>query len=107
MTINEFIEKSIEGGYTVEAGEFVEYNDIFLDPLAWKAVGKVKGWSDMGQCIKCHKYARRYLNKGFAISEECAHCGEKEKCKSWEYYFIRLPQALIDGKTLTEYISTL
>lgn len=52
MTPKQFIEKAIEGGFRNN----LELNDlrkeimskslaeIFLDPLAWQAVGKVEGW---------------------------------------------------------------
>lgn len=58
MTIKQFIEKAIEGGWDdtnyafgskqpdekwkVGAWEYDE--KIFLDPKAWQAVGKVEGW---------------------------------------------------------------
>lgn len=68
MTITQFIERAIEGGY--EPGKFRErihlptrrlpnrratttttsasitLHEILLDPLAWKAVGKVEGWKE-------------------------------------------------------------
>lgn len=42
MTIKEFIEKAIEGGWIVRAS--LTHLEILFDPLAWKAVGKVAGW---------------------------------------------------------------
>lgn len=64
MTIKEFIEKAIEGGWifknrvdknthflaSFEGEPFKDYilvheRDIFLDPLAWQAVGINEGWS--------------------------------------------------------------
>ena len=50
MKIKEFIEKAIEGGYERTAENWLfELNtfntdNMFLDPKAWQAVGKVEGW---------------------------------------------------------------
>lgn len=52
----EFIEKAIEGGWKNEAYEVLTYPDrkdeymiggVFIDPLAWQAVGKVEGWPNL------------------------------------------------------------
>lgn len=51
MTIQTFIEKAIEGGWKPSASWFGDvpvdsdgYHTVLLNPLAWKAVGKVEGW---------------------------------------------------------------
>lgn len=56
MTIKQFIEASIEGGWKAEnnawvadlngSATLIHRADILLDPLAWQAVGKVEGWCD-------------------------------------------------------------
>lgn len=52
MTIQQAIEKAIEGGYNTHGwrpGEYVA-NDAqcvtFLDPLFWQSLGKAMGWSE-------------------------------------------------------------
>lgn len=54
MTIPQFIEKAIEGEYSCPYGETADeilgnydfkIEQILLDPLAWKAVGKSKEWT--------------------------------------------------------------
>lgn len=67
MTIKEFIEKSIDGGYGNGREHFLrnlpEYAlfQVWLDPLAWQAVGEVDGWEDvhpmnvLGECLGCGK----------------------------------------------------
>lgn len=71
MTIQDFITKAIEGWWEPEdptmlmqnikflptgmrfyltgherAGIYYAYAEVFLDPEAWKAVGKVEGWQE-------------------------------------------------------------
>ena len=58
MTIKQFIEKAIGGGWKphdhfnepCDIGD-LKYAEILLDPLAWKAVGKVEGWYDSKELI--------------------------------------------------------
>ena len=50
----EFVEKAIEGGWEEPyrcSDSFCNTDDahLFLDPLAWQAVGKVEGWSGYGE----------------------------------------------------------
>ena len=54
MEIKQFIEKAEKGGYKKSDREnhlrtkfnisSIPYEVVLLDPLAWKAVGKVEGW---------------------------------------------------------------
>lgn len=75
MTPKQFIEKAIEGGWKargVEIGgedgwkslesmmNFVQIEEILLDPLAWSAVGKVEGWSDDGLITGIN---RKYMHR--------------------------------------------
>lgn len=91
MTIQQFIEKVIEGGFDdavnlrAAAREYrrsgkpmhadLSERTIFLNPKAWKAVGKVEGWSLM--------YAE------------------------WRKKWHRMIDALAEGKTIEEYLETL
>lgn len=88
MTIKEFIEKAIEGGWKYNDycdGKGCEDRHIFLDPLAWQAVGKVH-WGD-GALQMNSKY-------GFRLYV-------------WKDQMHRMIDALAEGKTLEEFISTI
>lgn len=63
MTIEQAIQKAIEGGYVI--GEGKRYDEFrhklgqhihtfpreigFLDPLFWQSLGKAMGWKDVGE----------------------------------------------------------
>lgn len=104
MTIKEFIEVAIEGGWNyknttnprahnfglwVESGRGIDdniiYSQVLLDPEAWKAVGKVKGWEG-GDCPTC----------GYVFDQE-----------EPLYHMSQMIYTLCKGKTLEEYIATL
>ena len=99
MTIKDFIEKAIEGGWKgtgyirmlrgmkTTPDFFVtdcEINGIILDPLAWIAVSKVEEW----RTRKCEK-------------EICIPCND------WKYAMHRMIDALCDDKTIEQYLETL
>lgn len=61
MTIKEFVEKAMEGGYNTFGGVILDsprkahqipIQFYVLDPAAWEAVGKVEGW-DKKCWIQC------------------------------------------------------
>ena len=93
MTIKEFIEKAIEGGYDIKRALVVnkddEYNPIsmqssdkmFLDPKAWEAVGKVEGWNKYDEK---EYFAPEYRNKMHQMIDH-----------------------LVEGGTIESYIETL
>lgn len=95
MTIKQFIEAAIEGGYTREKLEYLHMKihessydnsfstfNPFLDPDVWKAVGKVKGWDTSGPVAKLVPFI-------------------------WEQKQIDMIISLQNGKTLEAYIATL
>ena len=86
MKIKQFIEKAISGGYVGFTWEDVQGGDgadVFLDPLAWKAVGKVCGWTQVAP----------YNRWGIE-----AH---------WYWNMHQMIDALVEGKSLEEFIETL
>jgi hypothetical protein len=102
MTIQSFIEKAIEGGWSPYARNVVAHElpleqavkamrrstrdaEILLDPLAWKAVGKVEGWPDE----HWQGIYREYAEKN-AIAR-----------------MHRMIDALAEGKTIEQYLETL
>lgn len=62
---------------------------VFLDPEAWKAVGKVEGWGE-------EPYNHSSNSKVFGTYRP-----------RWEYEMHRMIDALADGKTIAEYLATL
>ena len=57
MEIKDFIEKAIEGGYRYKNQNLSDWKpfingenlipEILLDPKAWEAVGKTRGWGSL------------------------------------------------------------
>lgn len=100
MEIKQFIEKAIEGGLKavfeneewVVSGYLVCWYDgasypvaeILLDPLAWKAVGKVEGWS-----------------------ANYSYSSTSTKIRGWGDYMHQMINALAEGKTIEEYLKIL
>lgn len=102
MTITQFIEKAILGGWrdwaTLNPGSYVitplgiEWGGhtfsiyaILLDPEAWKAVGKVEGWLPKG------------YRRGSAITER----------DEWHARMRWMVDALAEGKSVEDFIATL
>lgn len=65
---------------------------ILLDPLAWKAVGKVLGWpTEDDEDRSCH----------------CGACGYyKSYANEWKENMHRMIEDLCEGKTITEFLET-
>lgn len=69
MTIQQTIEKAIEGGwndtsfaflnpteedgYNYRVGKYGYSNEVFLDPLFWQSLGKAMGWNVCDICQDC------------------------------------------------------
>ena len=104
MTIKEFGEMAIDGGFKLTNkhltdGVWYNFPAIFLDPEAWKAVGKVKGWT-------LNNY---HITIPYAVSLE-----EKERMPyinfqgpRWQAEMMGMTYSLTQGKTLEEYIAIL
>ena len=110
MTIKQFIEKAIKGGWRKEQKGTLKIHDIgcywidyeyedkdgypilcdlsvekiLLDPLAWQAVGKVEGWS------------ANYSYDSTSI-----------KIRGWGDYMHQMINALAEGKTIEEFLKIL
>ena len=110
MTIKDFIQKAIEGGwenklfwFKVKESEdspveivdtsMNNINSILLDPLAWQAVGKVEGWEK-----------KHYRGCEYKLRGQCTPiCSED----SWTLYIHEMIDALCEGKTIEQYLETL
>ena len=77
MTIQQAIEKAIEGGYEGKIlyyflnlhGKVVDtpinkdvLGTLFLDPLFWKSLGRVMGWGKL-HCLNCKSFAEPVRKK--------------------------------------------
>ena len=119
MTVKQFIEKAIEGGWQVEgygdvSGHIVSVNEtygftisnnkrrpygakiegaiqiIFLDPKAWEAVGKVVIQAQDGDPRKGNVTRRTVRIKYWAKNK-----------------MLQMIDAICDGKSISDYIKTL
>lgn len=96
MTTEQFIQKAIEGGWKhqhpfpndIEYWGELEHFRILLDPLAWQAVGKVDGWDEGRTIDPTYHFAPANM-------------------WMWQWKMHRMIDALAEGKTLEEFISTL
>ncbi len=111
MEIKDWIEKAIEGGYDnavikehledlnqMEVLTTHDYGWLFLDPKAWEAVGKVESWTG----TKCYPCAG-VINHETLFDESNGSIGDP----CLEHVMLGMMPALIEGKTIEEYIETL
>ncbi len=91
MTVKKFIEKAVEGGYqawpeALPTTFWLKGDEarMFLDPEAWEAVGKVEGWEPI-----------------LSVS------GKKVRQEKWLFNMHSMIDALVNGKTIEEYLATL
>jgi len=93
MTIQEAIEKAIEGGWEKDGfvcqGELIGVEEIaLLDPLFWQALGKAMGWETR-------------------ITFYNSFIGGKENNDPWRLEMHRFIDHLAEGKTIESYFETL
>ena len=124
MTIEDFVEKAIQGGWDSKnewgsSPHDIPIERILLDPLAWQSVGKVKGW----ECRECggagqfvigenrvsHDMA---LDAGEPAMEGMFHSYEYAPCEScwvpqWLESMHRMIDALAEGGTIESFLETL
>jgi len=106
MTIKQFIEKAIKGGYIgvnpsgklghwsgSETPNFEEnIKAVLLDPLAWKAVGKIEGWEEK---IKEYTWSNKAGNT------------RQVEASEWQNLMYWMIDYLTEGKTIEEFLETL
>lgn len=123
MTKEEFIKKAIEGGYWHRA-DYLEFEkdglyhekdgegshaclqSIVLDPKAWQAVGKVEGWDERKECFNCK--GTGFIETKTIGVVPCDTCEYGLfPLKDWKYHMHRMIEALVDGKTIDKFLTTL
>lgn len=104
----QFIEDAIKGGWYIDeeaevhstglwwAGELSKsIETILLDPKAWQAVGKTRGWS----------YEIRY---GKCSHADCDGSGcPKSGTGDWKYHWHHFIDALAEGKNVEEALTAI
>jgi transcription elongation factor Elf1 len=96
MTIKEFIEKAIEGGWKWNHKcDTPNCDDIYLDPKAWQAVEKLEGWDKVTS----------------AVCPCCGTCNDMHPPKLWHdvssFHMHRMIDALCEGKSIEEFLKDL
>jgi hypothetical protein len=100
MKARDFIEKAKEGGYPVHetAGAWESQTYLYLlvlDSKAWEAVGKVEGWDE-----SFGGKATQDLDGVYRVAPE-------DRKPEWQFVMHGMIDALIQGKTVEEYLETL
>ncbi len=98
MTTKEFIQKIPEELRLHPLGHCKSLSELVLDPEVWKAVGKKEGWG--GACGYCYA----------STIQKCIKyqvCENSEVIDLWQAHMHQMIDALADGKSLEEYITTL
>lgn len=117
MTIKEFVNAAIKGGHpdwkvSVQSKEYpmveknlyaLVFNMMQLEPEAWKAVGIVKKW---GSFYDKKGMPRTYETSGWLPNTHENKISGQDG-KMYQAKMIMMVNAMIEGKTLEEYIATL
>lgn len=131
MTIKQFIERAIEGGYTIPPnllGDVIQesvyvdttgtnpttmvrpYNihGVLLSPEAWQAVGKTEGWKKY-VWTSWKGWDDSWItnetdDESYAPPSANAYC---QRHITFVYHMHRMIDALASGKSLEEFIATL
>lgn len=98
MTIQQAIQKAIDGGwksgnqhfYEFESGARENLSSIFLQPLFWQSLGKSLGWKD--------------CEKGFSGKGDDEHSWQ---CREWEHRWHDFIHHLVEGKSIKSYFEQL
>lgn len=112
MTIKEFINKAIEGGFEPKPQKAMSVyfngdgwgkiliDSLFLDVKAWQAVGRVKGWGNEFEID-----GRTFWSGTIQYPEISDEGGAYAEV--WRYHMHKMIDALCEGKTIEEFIETL
>lgn len=101
MTIEQAIEKAIEGGWdhrkmiTYHTKTFGTVSDPLLDPSFWRSLGKAMGWGICKACKTTHE------------NVVCDYGSEFLDTSNWKERWHSLIDHLADGKSIEEYFEKL
>lgn len=106
----QFIEKAIEGGwkcpFSISHYDISNISMMLLDPKSWEAV-----WNtNKGKCWACNGKGYRFDMFDKTKKVDCGNCktiGTDEYEKPWGRQMLGLTQALIDGRSIEDYLKEL
>lgn len=101
MTIKQFYKKAEEGGWKHNL-KSVYPAEILLDPKAWEAVGKVKGWDAV--CYICK--AKEGVDSHKSICSKAGWSDESDE-NTPRWWIKQMVNDLFEGKSIEEFIETL
>lgn len=105
MTIEQTINKAIEGGYKDKA--LVDWCEragnnapLLIDPLFWQALGRAMGWENK-------HYSKTYLGNPELLINSFKRHVCIEKCTQWKYQLKLLIDHLADVGTIENFFTNL
>jgi len=120
---HQFIEDAIAGGYRKENPDFSAPQSLallLLDPLAWQAVGKTRGWEDGSRIPELERQITEWKEKERNARGEydywgCVGAREKaeeelkriKRARPYHFYWHRFIDHLADGKTIEEALAAI
>ncbi len=133
MTPEQFTKKAIEGGWKPKNYyrklKSIVLNDAVLDPDAWRAVGKVEGWSEYQRCklVTPFYHNEKPGREGIIVGEsrdgkqwwviwdgikarysyDKSYIFKKGKKDSWQTIAHAMIDALAEDKSIEDYLKTL
>lgn len=91
MTIQQAIEKAIEGGFNRAVAGWATEETVLLMPTFWRSLGKAMGWQTE---ITPSKYDGGWTNVSYSLDD-------------WKHYWHRFIDHLIEGKTPESFFESL
>jgi hypothetical protein len=107
MTIQNFIDKAIEGGWAQESkqpiprdwmDEGIAVEAVLLDPAAWRAVEKVEKWAP----LKSYTYERGYEDEHGEWKVMTIKRTHGKAAAVWKKKMHRMVDALIKGSVIDD-----
>lgn len=101
-----------EGDSICEKSLEILFYEIVLDPLAWQAVGKVRGWSNVSGLCNCGHFGRDHAREGGSGMhrhdiKNCLHCvcqlyRDVPGTGDYVKHMYSMMNGIIEGKILEE-----
>ena len=89
----DFTKKALKGGYEHDDATYrlVKFEEIILDPLAWKAVGEIEGWERDNIDLENETPMGKICAEGVFARDYCVI-----EAKEWVYYMHQFIDNLIE-----------
>lgn len=112
MTVQQAIEKAIEGGWNKVQNEklFPFVRDTWSDPIFWKSLGKALGWGY--ECFNCGYEISQHIRLDKSLTTSWGNgfpCGGVSNFRSNDYlqHWHRFIDHLIEGGTAESFFAEL